>query len=309
MSERVVYLNGVWLPESAARLSIYDTGVLTGEMAFEVTRTCQHRPFRLGAHIERLYASLAVLEIDPGLRPGELIQRTEETLTKNLSTEAADVDWNIIHNVSRGPGSAFLEAFTADEQRPTVVISCFPLARKMARLAEAYDLGLELVVPPQRSLPAELWDAHVKSRARLHYQRANLQAAAIRPGSTPLLIDPDGYLTETTTGNVFLVSQGILRTPEPRNLLPGVTRAVVQELASWMGVPVEEGDLTVAEAKRADEVFVTSTSIGILHARSIDGQVVGSGRAGPLTEDLRSALFTEVGLDFAAQARAYAARY
>jgi branched-chain amino acid aminotransferase len=305
-SQRVVYFNGRFVPEHEARLSIYDSALNFGDMAFEVTRTFHRRPFLLSEHLRRLFHSLAAMRIDPLLSADELEQITQETLARNLPSAGDDIDWNIIHNISRGPAAGFQDAFSAGELRPTVLVSCFPLVRKMAALAAAYDAGLDLVVVPQRSLPHELLDASIKNRSRWHYQLANLQAREQSAGAWPVLIDPDGYLTESTSANIFLARDGMLLTPEPRNLLPGITRGVVLSLAPKMAIACREANLTVDDATAADEVFLTSTSVGVLHARSFAGRLVGNGQMGPLTARVRAAFEQEVGLDFAAQARAYA---
>jgi len=308
MSQRVVYLRGRFVPESAACISIYDSALTMGDMAFEVTRTCGHVPFRLADHLRRLDNTLQAIGTDPGLSLAEIERLTLETLERNLPTEAEDVDWNIIHNVSRGPASAFIDAFTLDERRPTVVISCYPLVSKLAALAPAYEQGIDLVVPAQRALPTDLVHAFIKTRSRLHYQLANIEAELKCAGSTAVLTDPEGHLTEGTSGNVFLVRDGELQTPEPRNLLPGVTRAIVLQLASRLGLATREMNLTPLDALAAEEVFVTSTTIGILHGRTFEGHPIGNGKIGAVTRQLREALDAEVGLDFAAQARLYAAR-
>ena len=308
MSQRVSYFNGQFVPEREARLSIYDAGLLMGDIAFEVTRTIRHEPFRLDAHIKRLFHSLGELRIDPQITPTALHTATLETVARNLSTEAADIDWNIIHNVSRGPSRAFSEAFEPSEFRPTVIISCYPLTDKVAALAPEYESGVNLVVPAQRSLPHNLLDSSIKSRSRLHYQLANLQADAMQRGSTAALVDPEGFLTEGSSGNLFVVRGGRLETPLPRNLLPGVTRHLVLELAERLGVPARETDITIAEAEQADEMFLTSTTIGILHARSLNGHTFGTGKIGPITRRLQEALYHLVGLDFEAQSREYASR-
>lgn len=308
MSHRVVYFNGSFVRESDARVSIYDSALVMGDMAYEVTRTCHHRPLKLREHIDRLYRTLEVLRIDPGLNRDELQAATEETLARNVSAAASDVDWNIIHNISRGPAASFLDAFLPEERRPTVLVSCYPLDRKLASLAGAYADGVDLVVPRQKSLPQELLDPGIKTRSRLHYQLANLQATASNPAAWAVLLDPEGNLTEGTSGNVFLVSQGVLHTPQSRNVLPGITRTIVLELAAKLGVPAAESNLTPADARTADEMFLTSTSIGLIHARTFSGRPLGDGNLGPITTKLRQALFDEVGLDFAEQAQQYAAQ-
>ena len=308
MSERVVYFNGRIIPEREARVSIFDSALQLGDMAFEVTRTYHGEPYRLRDHLRRLWNSMTALSIEPGLTADELERITLEVLAQNRATETPDVDWNVIHDISRGPASAFREAFAPDELRPTVIVACYPLAAKMAALAPAYETGVDLVVPAQRSLPTDLFDSAIKCRSRAHYQLANLQAHAIRPGSTAVLLDPAGFITEGTSGNVFFVHGGRLLTPTARNILPGITRGVVLDLAARLGIPALETDVPLAEALAAEEMFVTSTSIGILHARTFEGLAVGNGSLGLITAQLRAALTTEVGLDFAAQAKAYAAK-
>ena len=123
-----------------------------------------------------------------------------------------------------------------------------------------------------------------------------------------MLLDPEGNLTEGTSGNVFLVADGALQTPLAKNILPGVTRGLVLELAARLEIPTAETSLTPADARGASEMFLTSTSIGILHARSFVGKTIGDGSLGPITARLRAALFAELGLDLAEQARNYARR-
>jgi branched-chain amino acid aminotransferase len=175
-------------------------------------------------------------------------------------------------------------------------------------MASAYVGGIHLVIPVQRSIPGGLLETGIKCRSRVHYQLANLQANLKRYRSTAILLDPDGYLTEGTSGNVFFVRDGALYTPTARNILPGVTRGIVLDLAGRMGIETHEADLTPAFASTAQEIFVTSTSIGIVPAASFECVVIPHEIPGPVTKRLQQALYAEVGLDFAAQAAAYAAR-
>jgi len=305
---RVVYFNGRFVPERDARVSIYDSALLLGDMAYEVTRTIRQRPYRLREHLERLWHSLAVLRIEPGLRIEELEAITLDTLARNLPSEAGDVDWNIVHDISRGPSAEYRDAFEGAELRPTVIVSCYPMTEKLARLADSYREGIDLVIPAQRSLPSAVLDAAIKCRSRVHFQLANLQAREILPGATAALIDPEGYLTEGTSGNLFCVERGVLLTPTTRNILPGITRDTVLEVARRLQIPADEADIRPDRARDCEEMFVTSTSIGILHARSFERQPIGDGQIGPVTARLRAALFAEVGLDFAAQAQHCALR-
>ena len=126
MPNRVVFFNGEFVPEREARVSIFDSALMFGDMAFEMTRTYDHEPFRLREHLVRLYGSLRLLEIDCGLTIDEMERVTLETLERNAPTEARDVDWQIMHDVSRGPLPIYRTVF-AGEIRPTVSINCWPL--------------------------------------------------------------------------------------------------------------------------------------------------------------------------------------
>ena len=307
MTDRVVYLNGEYVTESAARVSIFDSALMFGDMAFEMTRTFRQQPFHLRAHLDRLYGSLDLLEIDCGLTLDEMEARTLQTLERNQPTEAEDVDWQIMHNVSRGPLPLYGTVF-GGQPEPTVTINCWPLITHMAGFVANYQNGLRLAICAQQAIPAHLLDPKAKTRSRMHYQMAVLQGARLGEGIWPVMLDPDGFLAEGPGWNVFLVKDGVISTPEPRNCLLGVSRGNVLELASQLGIPVREANLGRYEALRADEIFCTSTTYCICHAVSFEGQVVGDGGAGPVFQQLQAAWKEQVGVDFVAQAESYAGR-
>ena len=306
MANRIVYFNGDFVPEVKARISIFDSALMFGDMAFEVTRTYRHEPFCLDEHLQRLYASLRLLEIDCGLSVDEMKQVTMETLDRNLPTEADDVDWQIMHNVSRGPLSVYRTVFPQGV-RPTVSVNCWPLVLMLGGLVEKIRSGVEMVVVSQQALPAHLIDAKAKTRSRLHYQMAVMQAA--RMGDTwGVLLDPDGFLAEGPGWNLFLVRDGVLLSPEPRNILLGVSRAAVIKLAGKLGIEFRECNLGRYEALQADEMFCTSSPFGAIYVNRFEGQLIGDGSAGPVFARLIETWQEMVGVDFAAQADAYADR-
>ena len=307
MSSRVVYFNGDYVPEAEARVSIFDSALMFGDMAFEMTRTFGGKPFRLRHHLERIYASLTLIEIDCQLTIDEMEQATLETLARNQETEPADVDWQIMHDVSRGPLPLYAPAFPGGP-RPTVSINCWPLISHMGGFAHYYDEGFPLVIPAQHAIPAHLVDAKCKTRSRLHYAMANIQAKRVVPDAWAVLLDTDGNLAEGTGSNVFLVRNGELLTPEPRNILLGVSRATVLELARDLGIPCRETNLGRYEAITADEMFLTATTYCVCHASSIEGRRIGDGGPGPIVRQLQDAWAKRVGVDFVAQARDYATR-
>ena len=308
MSQRIVYFNGHFIAENQARVSIFDSALMYGDMAFEMTRTFHHKPFRLREHLMRLYASLRLLEIDAGLTIEELERITLEALGRNLPTEPDDVDWQIMHDVSRGPLPFYRTAFP-EGVRSTVVVNCWPLITHLAGFAPIYDQGVSLMIPAQRTLPADLVDPKAKTRSRLHYRMAELQAARSGEGKWPVLLDTDGFLAEGPGWNIFLVKHGIIFTPEPRNILVGVSRGVTIELARELGIEVREANVGRYEALTADEVFCTSTPYCLVHAATFEGQAIGEGDApGPVFGRLMQAWKDLVGVDFVAQACQYASR-
>ena len=307
MPSRVVYFNGQFVPESEARVSIFDSALMYGDMAFEMTRTFNRRPFKLREHLERLYASLRLLEIDCGLSIDEMETVTLATLQDNLATELDDADWQIMHDVSRGPLPLYRVAFPQGV-RPTVSINCWPLITHMGSFAPTYETGVHLMIPAQQTLPAHLVDVKAKTRSRMHYRMAELQAARCGEGQWPVLLDPDGFLAEGPGWNIFLVKEEVLHTPEPRNILLGVSRGTTLELARKLGIEVRETNLGRYECLAADEIFSTSTTYCLVHAASFEGQTIGDGQPGPVFRRLTEAWKELAGVDFVAQAHEYARR-
>lgn len=307
MSQRVAYFNGRLVPEHEARVSIFDSALMFGDMAFEMTRTYIRRPFRLREHLLRLYGSLRLLEIDSWMSLEEMERATLDTLERNLPSEPADMDWQIMHNVSRGPLDLYRSAFP-EGMRPTVSINCWPLITHMGRFAPTYDSGVHVVIPAQPALPAHLVDPKAKTRSRLHYQMAQLQARRMGENRWPVLLDPDGFLAEGPGWNIFLVKDGVILTPEPRNILLGVSRATTIELANRLGISVHETNLGRYEALAADEIFCTATTYALVHAMTFEGQQVGNAQPGPVFLRLVEAWRQLAGIDFVAQARDFAKR-
>ncbi len=303
MPNRIAYFNGEFLPERDARVSIFDSALTFGDMAFEVTRTFNQEPFCLRDHLERLEASLRLVEIDCGLTMDEVEKLTREVLQRNISTEADGMDWVVMHNVSRGPDVRFFDAFLDID--PTVIVSCYPIIASMGKFAPTYDTGTNVVIPSQQAVPAQLVDPKAKTRSRLHYKMAILQGQ--RMGSNwPLLLDPDGFLAEGPGWNIMLVKDGELLSPEARNILNGVSRKTTMQLAEDLGITVRECNLDRYDALQADEIIVTSTSYCLIYVAEFEGQQVSGGKPGPVFLKLQDAWKERVGLDFVEQSREFA---
>jgi branched-chain amino acid aminotransferase len=248
-----------------------------------------------------------LLEIDCGLSLDEMENLTLETLERNIATEGDDMDWQIMHDVSRGPMELYAAVFP-EGVTPTVSINCWPLITHMGSFSPNYEAGVHLMIPAQQSLPAQLIDLKAKTRSRLHYRMAELQARRAGERRWPVMLDTDGFLAEGPGWNVFLISDNVLYTPEPRNVLLGVSRGMAIELAQKLGIEVRQTNLGRYEALMADEMFCTSTTYAMVHAATFEGQTVGDGTPGPVFRRLRRAWMDEVGVDFVAQAQSYARR-
>lgn len=304
MSERLVYVNGRFVPESEARISIFDCALMYGDMVFEMTRTFRQAPFRLNDHLDRLYDSLKYARLDCGLTQADMEAATYETLERNRDA-LAGADCQIMHNVTRGVIPIY-DGIAPEGIAPVVTINVFPLYRHIGGMAQRYETGVHFVVPPQQSIPARYLDPKAKTRSRLHYKIAELQAAHMEEGSQALLTDEHGFVTEGTGNNFFMVRNGEVLTPRGRDILRGVSRSACIELAQSLGIPVHETDIEPYDVRQADEAWFTSTTICMVPITRFDFHTVGTGTPGPTYRRILQAWSEQVGVDIVAQAHEYA---
>jgi len=298
MSERWAYLNGEFVPESAAGISIADRGLIMGATVTEMTRTFAQQPFRLKAHLARLYRSLRFLQVDPGLTPAELQARTLELLHRNVASGEAGMEYGVIHFVTPGPLAYYADLDPATV-RPTVCIHMFPL--RWHPYERFFREGVHLVTPSTRHVPPQCLDPKMKYRSRMHFFLADREARLADPHAIALLLDLDGNLTETSGANFLLVRDGAIETPPTRNTLAGVSRDTVFELAGELDIPVRERDLQPHDAVNADEAFLSTTPYCLAPVTRFNGVPIGDGRPGPVLARLLMAWSERVGLDIVAQ--------
>ncbi len=305
MANRVVYFNGEFIPELEARISIFDSALMFGDMVFEATRTCNQKPYRLREHLDRLYASMRYAEIDCGLTIDQMETATHETIERNLP--ALDgLDSQIMHDVTRGALPLY-EGVVKEGIAPIISINVIPLVRHTGSMAEKYAAGAHLVITPQQSVPARYIDPKVKNRSRIYYKLAELQAARLEQGAMPLLTDEHGFITEGSGSNFFIAREGKIFTPKPNDILRGVSRHACIDLAGRLGIPVQETDVAPYDVREADEAWITSTPFCMLPVTRFNFQAVGDGKPGSIYRRLLAAWSEEVGVDIAGQAREYEA--
>ena len=304
MTDRLVYFNGDFVPEDEARISIFDSALMYGDMVFEMTRSFGQKPYRLRHHLERLYASIKYAEIDLEMTIDEMEAATHETIARNRDA-LGSYDFQIMHDVTRGVMGLYAE-LVREGATPIVTINVIPLIRHIGSLAEKFTTGAHFVIPQQRSVPARYIDPKAKNRSRIFYKIAEVQAGRMEEGASALLTDERGFVTEGTGNNFFMVKDGVITTPKPHDILRGVSRGACMELAEKLGNPVIEADIEPYDVRAADEAWFTSTTICMIPITRFNFQTVGDGVPGPVYKQLLAAWSEEVGVDIAGQAGGYA---
>jgi branched-chain amino acid aminotransferase len=307
--KRVVWFNGELVPESEARISIYDSALMFGDMVFEMTRSFNKVQFKLREHLERLWASIKMVRIPITISMDDMEKAVLRTIEANEPGFAPDDEHRIIIDVSRGLLGIYDGNVEGVRGGPNVIIADFPLRWTVASLGGLFDTGINAVVPSQRAIPGSLLDPKIKNRSRLHYMMANIEVSQVEGANNwALLLDPDGFVAEGTGDNVFIVKNGVVITPEGRNILRGVSRAyVLDELAPQLGLTAIEKNIEVYDVVNADEAFVTGTPFCMLPVTSLNGAVIGEGRMGPVTKRLLDAWSANVGIDIPGQIKAWGA--
>jgi branched-chain amino acid aminotransferase len=298
-SKHLVYINGDYFPPDEAKISVFDAAVMLGDMVTESTRTFRHQPFKLEEHISRLYKSLKVTRINPGMTPVEMMEVTLRVLAMNLVHVPENEDVWIVHNISRGRSVAGSDP-TKQRSVATVIIFTQPMI--LTDWARFYQVGCHAVTPMSRAIPPQALDARIKNRSRMAYTLAEMEVKLVDPQAQGILLDVDGNVAENKGGNFFIVSEGVLKTPTTRNALAGVSRATVLELAAALGIPAEVTDFQLYDIYTADEAFFTSTPYCIMPATRINGLSVGDGQVGAVTQRLLAAWSERVGMDIVGQA-------
>ena len=297
---RQVYISGEMVPESEAKISIFDSAVMLGDTVTESTRTFRHQPFKLDQHITRMYKSLKVTRIDPGCSPDEMKEITSGVVEANLPEVAEEDDIWIVHNISRGVSMPGPDP-TVQQGRATVMIHTAPM--DLTGWAGFYGKGCHAVTSMSRIIPSQSLDARIKNRSRMAYTLAEVEVKLVDPLAQGIILDVHGNVAENKGGNIFAVTDGRLRTPKSQNSLAGVSRGTVLELAEGLGIENEVTELQPYDLYTADELFFTSTPYCIMPATKFNGLPVGSGEVGELTRALLDAWSDQVGMDIVKQAQ------
>lgn len=269
-----IWLDGELVDESAAKISVFDHGLLYGDGVFEGIRFYNRRVFRLEEHIKRLFDSARAIVLDMPWTQEEVCRFTVETIAAN----GLD-DGYVRLVVTRGAGGLGLNPYLCERPSMFIIASTISLYPK-----EHYENGLSVITcATRRPAPAALMP-QVKSLNYLNNVMAKVEA--IQSGALEaVMLNEQGYIAECTGDNLFLIRDGVLYTPLVSDgALDGITRRVILELAGELGVPVVERSLTRYDVFVADECFLTGTAAEVIPVVSLDRRKIGEGRPGPATK-------------------------
>src|SRR5438093_543907 len=271
-----VYIDGKYFTERDAKISVLDHGLLYGDGIFEGIRAYNSRVFKLREHIDRLFYSAKSILLTMPMAREELTKAVVLTCRRNKVR-----DGYIRLVVTRGVGTLGLNPYRC--KHPTVII----IAGKIQLYPpELYERGMAVVtVPTVRNLHSAVNPA-IKSLNYLNNILAKIEA--INAGcEEAVLLNAEGFVSECTGDNLFIIKEGHLMTPPlSAGALYGITRRVVMEIAEESGLKVSEPNLTRYDLFNADECFLTGTGAEIVPVVKLDGRVIGNGKPGPITKKL-----------------------
>ncbi|NQV54583.1 MAG: aminotransferase class IV [Rhodospirillales bacterium] len=304
-SGRLVYMNGDYVPEKDARISIYDSALMFGDMVFEMTRSFNKEQFKLKEHLERLLSGVKILQIPLKMTIDDLESACYETIKKNEPFFDDHDEHRLMINISRGPLGIYAPIFDG-KLEPTVVIADFPLKWTVAYMGELFDSGINAVITSQRAIPAHLLEPKIKNRSRMHLQMANIEASNWKgKNNWALMLDPDGFVAEGTGDNFFIAKDGIIYTPEGRNILRGISRDYIFEICDQLDIECVEKNIDTYDVYTADEAFMTGTPFCLLPVTKLNNVDIGEGEMGQLTQKLLDQWSANVDVDIIHQIKEY----
>ncbi|MGY6412413.1 MAG: D-amino-acid transaminase [Alkalilacustris sp.] len=276
---RIVYVNGEYLPEEEARVSIFDRGFLFADGVYEVTSVLDGKLVDFDGHAKRLGRSLGELEMGQPITRDELLEVHRELVKRNNITEGM-----VYLQITRGAADRDFAFPEAAEQTVVLFTQTAPLIDKPAART-----GIKVV-----SIPDLRWGRRDIKTVQLLYPSMGKMAAK-KAGADDAWMVQDDFVTEGTSNNAWIVvGNAIVTRHLGTEILHGITRAAVLRMAREAQMTVEERPFSLAEAKAADEAFITSASAFVTPVVEIDRQPVGRGVPGPVAQRLREIYIDEM---------------
>ena len=278
---RTVYLNGDYLPEAEAKVSIFDRGFVMADAVYEVTSVLNRQVLEFEGHVARLTRSLEALGMKNPMAPAEWLAIHHELIELN------NIDEGLIYlQVSRGNGGDRDFAYPPEGTPLTVVL--FTQAKPGLAANPQAKTGIRVI-----SIPDLRWGRRdIKTVQLLYPSMAKMEAK--HQGVDDAWFTEDGFVTEGTSNNTYIVKDGKIVTRQLSNdILHGITRASLLRYAAEAQMQIEERPFTIAEAQAADEAFFTSASAFVMPVVEIDGVKLGNGKPGPVATRLRELYLEE----------------
>lgn len=272
----LIYIDGEMLPKENAKISVFDHGLLYGDGVFEGIRVYSNKVFKLKEHIERLYDSAKAICLTIPVSLDDMCKIVEDTCRANSIT-----DGYVRLVVTRGIGDLGLDP----RKCPKATIICIADTITLYP-EEIYTNGLNLITVAVPRIPPESLNPQIKSCNYLNNILAKLEA--INSGVIEaIMLNHQGYVAECTGDNIFLIKDGVLKTPSASDgALKGITRNTVIEIAEDSGLKVEQPNITRYDLYTADECFLTGTAAEIVPVVKIDGRTINTGKPGEITNKL-----------------------
>lgn len=272
-----IYINGKYFDKNDAKISVYDHGLLYGDGVFEGIRIYHGKVFRLREHIDRLYDSARHIYLEIPMSRDQMIEAVLDAVKVNKKHEGY-----IRLIVTRGAGTLGLDPRKTTDPQVIIIVDDIALYP-----TELYESGLEIITASTIRNHHNALNPRIKSLNYLNNIMAKIEA--IRGGCLEaIMLNHNGEVAECTGDNLFLVKKGVLRTPPiSAGILEGITRDAVIELAHSAGIEVQEVSLTRHDVYSADECFLTGTAAEVIAVVKVDNRVIGNGKPGPITRQLR----------------------
>ena len=278
---RTVYVNGEYLPENEAKISIFDRGFLMADGVYEVTSVIGGKLVDFEGHSKRLERSLAELDMANPVTMDELLEIHRALIAKNDLVEGG-----IYLQITRGAPADRDFAFPDPETTPSSIV-LFTQVKNLVN-APAASKGIKVI-----SIDDLRWERRDIKTVQLLYPSMGKMMAA-KAGADDAWMVQDGLVTEGTSNNAYIVKGGKIITRKLSNdILAGITRAAVLRLAKEAQMVVEERSFSIEEAQEADEAFVTSATTFVFPVIEIDGKAVGDGKVGSVASRLREIYIEE----------------
>ena len=301
-SGRKVYFNGKFVDELEAKISIYDSALMFGDMVFEMTRSFNKKHFKLEEHVDRLFLGLKILRINLDVTKKQLIDICTKTASINENLFTKDDEHRLMIDVSRGLLGIY-EGNVGVQSGTNLIVADFPLRWTVKGMGKFFDKGINMVITPQRVIPSHLMDPKIKNRSRLFYLNANIEASLYKGDNNwALMLDTDGFIAEGSGDNFFIIKDNKVISPEGRNMLRGISRSyVMNELCKKLNLEVIEKNIEPYDVYDADEAFITGTPFCMLPVTSLNHINIGDGKVGNIYTSLLKLWGSEKKIDIKKQ--------